>query len=93
MIILGAMTLTTLVSSRADENRHQLGTFERRLEDPISMGIRFSPKTTLNAAFDSAAFSIEDKLVEALEKDEQVTGKQQRLKCINHLCPTCRQGR
>lgn len=83
VIILGALALTTLVSSRPDENQHQLGTLERRLEDPITVGIRFLPQTTLNAAFDSATFSIEGKLVEALGKDEQVTGEQQRLKCIN----------
>ena len=71
--ILCAAALILPISC-AMERERQLGT-SRLLQDAPTVGIGLTTSTAITSADASVSSSIEDELVEALESDEQVTGK------------------
>ena len=71
--ILGAAVLILPAVPCAMEKEREVGT-SRLLQDAPTVGIGFTTSTA-SSADASISSSIEDELVEALESDEQVTGK------------------
>ena len=71
--ILGAAVLILPAVPCAMEKEREVGT-SRLLQDAPTVGIGFTTSTATSADA-SISSSIEDELVEALESDEQVTGK------------------
>lgn len=78
--VLGVTVLLALATSRTEANEHRLEISPRLLQDTTTVGIGFNQTPTNVSASVSAAstFSIEDELVETLERDHQVIGKQSR---------------
>lgn len=82
--VLGVTVLLALATSRAEENERKLEISLRLLQDTATVGVGFKQTPTYVSASVAAAAtsSIEDELIQTLERDKQVTGKQpRRLKC------------
>lgn len=78
--ILGVTVLLALAASWAEENEHKLEIYPRLLQDTATVGIGFNQTATYlyTSVAAAATSSIEDELIETLERDDQVTGKPSR---------------